>query len=62
MDIMYINSNPIIHIVDEKTKLCAAELFPDMSTRTVWKTILKLWCKIYAVFPNRILADQGNQF
>lgn len=62
VDLMYINGNNIIHIFDEKTKFSNAEFFPDISTRNVWKIILKFWCKIYTGLPNRIIVDKGSQF
>ena len=33
MDIMYINSLPVLHIVEESTRFSAAHLLPSMSTK-----------------------------
>lgn len=60
MDIMYIDSSPVLHIVDEGTRFAVARFLPDMSTKTVWDTLLSCWASIYTGLPNRILVDQGT--
>ena len=62
MDIMYINSDPILHIVDEGTKFSAAQFLSSISTDSIWKAILQCWSSIYTGLPNRALVDQGSQF
>ena len=66
MDIMYLDSKPkskpVLHIVDEGTKFSAAVILPDISTSTVWETILTCWANIYTGLPNRVLVDQGTNF
>lgn len=36
MDIMYIDSAPVLHIVDDGTRLRAAQLLPYESTQSLW--------------------------
>ena len=62
LDIMYINGNAILHIVDDGTHYSAARFLPDVSTKTIWKTILECWATIYTGLPNRMLVDQGSAF
>ena len=62
LDILYIEGRPVLQIVDEATKFSAARFLPDVSTKTIWKTILECWATIYTGLPNRILADQGSSF
>ena len=62
MDIMYIDGKPVLHIVDEGTHFSAAAFLPDVSTKTIWTTILECWAAIYTGLPHKILVDQGSQF
>ena len=62
LDVMYINGKAILHIVDEGTHLSAARFLADVSTKTIWKTILECWACIYTGLPNRMLVDQGSAF
>lgn len=58
---MYLDIRPILHIIDEGTRLSAARFLPDVSTKTIWSTILEYWAFIYTSLPNRMLVDQGSQ-
>lgn len=62
VDIMYIDGDPILHIIDEGTHFNAARFLPDVGTDTIWKTILLSWTSIYTGMPHRILVDQGSAF
>ena len=60
LDIVTIDSKPVLHIVDEGTRFSAAKFVPDVSTKTLWSTILECWAMIYTRLPNRMLVDQGS--
>ena len=62
LDIIYIEGKLILHIVDVGTRLSAARFLPDISRKTIWKTIFECWAMIYTGLPNRILTDQGSAF
>ena len=62
LDIMYINVRAILHIIDEGTNFSAARFLPDVSTKSIWKTILECWATICTGLPNRMLLDQGSAF
>ena len=62
LDIVTIDSKPVLHIVGEGTRFSAAKLVPDVSTKTLWSTILECWAMIYTGLPNRMLVDQGSYF
>lgn len=62
VDIMYIDGEPILHIVDEGTHFSAARFLPNVRSDTVWMTILSCWSSIYTGIPHRILVDQGSAF
>ena len=60
LDIVTIDGKPVLHIVDEGTRFSAARFVPDVSTNTIWSTILDCWALIYTGLPNRMLVDQGT--
>ncbi len=59
---MYLDSKPVLHIVDEGTRFSAARFLPNVSTTTIWQTFLECWVAIYSGLPYRILVDQGSAF
>ena len=62
LDVVTIDGKPVLHVVDEGTHFSAARFVPDVSTNTIWSTILDCWAMIYTGLPNRILVDQGTYF
>lgn len=62
MDIMYLDGNPVLHVVDAETHFSAAQFLPDVSTSTIWSTIMKCWLSVYTRLPNKIRVDQGTAF
>ena len=61
LDIMYIDGKPILHIVDDSTHFSAARYLPNVSTKTIWATIVECWASMYTGLPNAIRFDQGSQ-
>eukprot|EP00171_Calliarthron_tuberculosum_P022911 IDg22911t1 len=59
---MYIESTPILHIVDEGTHFSAANFLSSISVECIWDSILNSWATIYTGMPNRMLVDQGSAF
>ena len=62
LDIVTIDGKPVLHNVDEGTRFSAARFVPDVSTNTIWSTILDCWAMIYTGLPNRMLVDKGTNF
>ena len=62
LDSMYINGKPVLHIVDEGPHFSSAKSLPDVSTKTLWTTLLKCWAKINTGLPHRMLVDLGSAF
>lgn len=62
IDVMYLDGKPVLHIVDEGTHLSAARFVKEVSTATLWATILECWATIYTGLPRRILVDRGSPF
>lgn len=48
---MFLDGDPLLHIVDDGTKLSAAHFLPDYSTEAIWQTITKRWANIYSELP-----------
>lgn len=63
---MYIESSPILDVVDEYTHFSAAPFLLNSSTTTIWTLFMEIWSLIYACLHNRILIDElfafGDQF
>lgn len=62
IDLMFIGTKPILHIVDEATRFSAARFMKSTQVEDIWGTLLTCWAAIYTGLPNRILVDQGPQF
>lgn len=62
VDIMYIGSFPVLHIVDEATHFSAAKFLRDIFTSTIWAALIECWASIYVGIPNRIRLDAGKNF
>lgn len=62
MNIMYLDGEPVLHIVKEGAHFSVAKFLSDISAKTVWQTILNSWAAIYTGMPHRILVDQGSSF
>ena len=62
IDIMYIDSDTVLHTVDEGTRFGAARFLSDASTKTIWKAIAEFWALIYTGLPDQMLVDQGSAF
>lgn len=62
VDVMYINSRPVLHIVHEGTHFNAAQFLRNMTAQHVWKTLLKCWSRVYLGPPDFLHVDQGSNF
>ena len=62
MDIMYIGTSPVLHVVDGETEFSAASFLRTASSDEIWATCLKCWATIYTGLPNRLMVDQGSAF
>ena len=62
VEIMYLESNPVLHCVDRETKFNAATFLPDETTETAWQTYQRIWSLLYVGHTEHMHADQGPQF
>jgi hypothetical protein len=62
VDIMYINTKPVLHAVDEATAFQAARFLANMKARTAWDTLRAMWIDTYVGPPDIIVTDAGTNF
>jgi hypothetical protein len=62
VDIMYIDSMPILHVIDEATRFSAARFLRDISAKHTWETLRICWIDMYLGPPDYIVHDAGKNF
>lgn len=62
VDTMFINSRPVIHLVDEGTHFAATCFLRSQSATDTWKAILRLWVHTYLGPPDFLAVDQGSAY
>jgi len=61
-DIMYLSKQPVLHVVDESTHFAAALFLRQVSSKHVWKALLRCWVHVYLGPPDYLKLDQGSNF
>ena len=62
MDIMTLNSRPVLHLVDEATAFQAAVFLKDYSARSTWTAFKRAWIDTYLGPPDFVMHDAGKNF
>jgi hypothetical protein len=62
IDVMYLDSKPVLHVVDEATAFQAARFLRDMSAKTTWEALRVCWIDVYQGPPDIIVSDAGKNF
>ena len=62
IDIMYLDREPVPHLVDDVTRFSAARFLRNVPLETIWETILMFWATVDTGLPHKLLVDQGSQF
>lgn len=62
IDTMFINSRPVLHLVDESTHFTSACFLKSQTAEQVWKAIMKLWILTYMGPPDHLSIDQGSNY
>jgi hypothetical protein len=62
VDVMYIESRTVLHIIDEATRYNAARWLSNLSTKTTWDTLRMMWIDSYLGPPDFIVTDAGKNF
>jgi hypothetical protein len=62
IDIMYINSSLLLHVVNKATRFQAARWLQNMTSQHVWNTLCICWIDSYLGPPNIIVHNTGTNF
>jgi hypothetical protein len=62
VDIFYLDSKPVLHVVDEATLFTAARFLKDESVKTVWDTLRTCWINTYLGPPDYFVHNAGKNF
>lgn len=62
VDIFYINSRPVLHIVDESTRFSAGKFLQNISAKHTWEVLKMCWIDTYLGPPDLITTDAGKNF
>ena len=62
VDIMYIDSSLILHVVDEATRFQAARWLRNVSAKHTWDTLRLCWIDVYLGPPDYVRHDAGKNF
>lgn len=60
-DVMYLNNYPILHVVDEATRLQAARSLKNLLAQNTWDATKLCWIDTY-LNPDYIVHDAGTNF
>ena len=59
---VYIDSRPVLHVVDEATNYQAARWLSNVSADAIWQALRLCWIDVYVGPPDIITHDAGNGF
>jgi hypothetical protein len=62
VDIMYIDGQPVLHVIDEATRFQAARWLRDISAKHTWDILRLCWIDTYIGPPEYITHDAGKNF
>jgi hypothetical protein len=62
VDVLYIDGNPVLHVVDNATSFQAAKFLRNMEAKTVWEALQLCWLNTYTGPPDIIVHDAGTNF
>ena len=63
VDVMWIDSEPILHIIDRGTRYSVCKYITCSQTaENLWNMILEFWINVFTGFPNIISADRQSAF
>eukprot|EP00171_Calliarthron_tuberculosum_P000524 IDg524t1 len=63
MDLMFLESQPVLHIICKDTLFSTAVLLTDGSTtKDVWRAYIRHWVNVYVGYSKIVHTDQGTQF
>lgn len=61
-DTMFLDSKPVLHMIDESTHFTAATFLRNQSTEEIFNNITRLWSMTYMGPPDFLAVDQGSAY
>lgn len=62
VDVMYIDKNPILHVVCRQTHFSRAAILYKQDSYTIWQTFITIWATPYFGVPYNLWVDQAKAF
>ncbi|KAF1934538.1 hypothetical protein EJ02DRAFT_461106, partial [Clathrospora elynae] len=62
VDVMYLGSKPVLHVVDSSTAFQGAKFLSAMSAKETWQALRTLWIDTYQGPPDILTHDAGTNF
>jgi hypothetical protein len=62
IDVMYIDSNLILHVVDDVTRFQAAKWLQNIFAKHIWNMLCLCWIDVYLSLSDHILTDVDKNF
>jgi len=59
---MFIDSKPVLHVVDIATSFQAAKFIRNMTAKEAWDALRACWIDTYVGPPDVIVSDAGKNF
>jgi len=61
-DVMFLDSLPVLHVVDEATHFAAARFISRPAAKETWDALVECWISVYTGPPDFLRIDQGSNF
>lgn len=62
LDLMWLEGQPVLHVVDLHTHFSSAIFLQGKTTAAVWKAFLICWASMYPGYPDKFRVDQDSIF
>jgi len=62
VDVMYLDGDPVLHVVDAATSFQAARFLSNLSAKETWEALKMCWIDTYLGPPDVITHDAGTNF
>lgn len=60
MDLMYLDGQPVLHIIDTWTNFSVVRFVSSVDTETIWDTLATAWITFYMGNPEFMLIDEES--
>jgi hypothetical protein len=59
---MFIDSKPVLHVIDTATSFQAVRFLRNMTTKETWDALRLAWIDTYVGPPDTLISDAGKNF